>query len=231
MKLPDHLREDDPAHRARHDAHTGNHRSFPENAREQVTRFGPDREADPELARARAHRERQDTRHPYECDRERHRGKSAEHQRIQPVGRQYFGANVRERRRLLDRLVGRQLANDPRNRGHERIRIGLGMHEHPSAADFLFERVIDAQCRPRHDILVVHVRGNADNTLRRLAHADELHDRIGPEQRSVHRVLRRKHAFRDALADDHDRFGGSTIPVVEVASSNDRDAESGEEAR
>ena len=44
-------------------------------------------------------------------DRERDRGEPAEHDRVQPVRRQHFGAHVFERRRALDRLIGRQLAH------------------------------------------------------------------------------------------------------------------------
>ena len=62
-------------------------------------------------------------------------GEAAEHERVDAIRRQHFGADVVERRRALHRLIARQLANDLRHRRHERVRIDLGVDEQPPAAD------------------------------------------------------------------------------------------------
>ena len=49
--------------------------------------------------------------------------KIAEHQRVEPIRRQHLGADVVERRRLFDRLLRRQIADDPRDRRHQRVGI------------------------------------------------------------------------------------------------------------
>ena len=54
---------------------------------------------------------------------ERDAGEPAEHQRVQPIRRQHLGADVLERRRALHRLIRRELANDARDRRHQRVRI------------------------------------------------------------------------------------------------------------
>ena len=98
---------------------------------------------------------------------QRDAGEAAEHQRVQPVRRQHFGADVFQRRRLLDRLVGREIADDARDRRHQRVRIGPRVHEQAAAADLLLERVVDGHRRSRHHVLVVHVGGDADDAARR----------------------------------------------------------------
>ena len=118
-----------PADRAGDDAADGDHGAFAENARQEMPRRRADRQPDAELARPRAHRERQHAGHADHGDRQRDGREAAEHQRVQPIGREHFGAHVFERRRLLHRLLGRQLANDPGDRRHQRIGIGLGVDE------------------------------------------------------------------------------------------------------
>jgi hypothetical protein len=49
---------------------------------------------------------------------------------------------------------------------------------------------------------------------------DELHHQIGPHQVTIHRVRIRKHAPRQALADDHRRFRPVTVHIVEVSAGN-----------
>ena len=132
-----------------------------------MPRRRPDRQADAELARPRAHRERQHAGDADDGDRQRHGREAAEHQRVQPIRREHLGAHVLERRRLLDRLVGRQLADDARDRRHQRVRIRSRVDEEAAAADLLLERVIDGQRRPGHHVLVVHVGGDADDAARR----------------------------------------------------------------
>ena len=132
---------------------------------------------------------------------------------------------------LLDRLIGRQLADDARDRRHQRVRIGARVHEQPAAADLLLERVIDGHRRPGHDVLVVDVGDDADDAARLGADVDELHHRIGPHQAAVERVLVGEHPLREALADDDDLLGVAAIGVGEVAAGDERHAERGEESR
>jgi hypothetical protein len=51
--------------------------------------------------------------------------------------------------------------------GDQRVRVGRGVHEQPPAADLLLERVVHRHRRSRHDVLVVHVGGDADDAARR----------------------------------------------------------------
>ena len=131
---------------------------------------------------------------------------------------------------LLDRLIGRQVADDPRDRRHQRVGIGPRVHEQAAAADLLLERVIDGHRRPRHDVLVVHVGRDADDAPRRRADVDELHHRIGPHQLAVDGVLVREHPLRQALADDDDLLAVAAVGVVEVAAGDDRHAQRREES-
>ncbi len=116
-------------------------------------------------------------------------------------------------------------------RRDERVGIRPRVHEKAAAADLLLERMIDGHRRPRHDVLVVHVGGDADDPAGPGAHVDELHDRIGPEESAVQRLPGREHPLRHALADDDDRLGIPAVGVVEVAAGDDRNAERREESR
>ena len=224
--------EDEPADDAGHDAGRGNHGAFAEHAGQQVARLRADRQPDAELARPRAHRERQHAGHADDRDQQRHAGEDAEHQRVQPIRRQHFGLHVVERRRLFDRLLGRQVADDARDRARpaDTDRSGCGRtggrRRTPGPM-----RVIDVHGRPRHDVLVVDVADDADDAPAVGAHVDELHDRVGPHQVAVDRVLVREQLLRQALADDHDALAVAPIAVVEVAAGEQRHAERGEEAR
>ena len=131
-----------------------------------MARRRSDREPDAELARACADREREHAGHPDHRDQQRDAGEPAEHQRIQPIRREHFGADVVERRRALDRLIGRQLANDAPDRRDERVRIRARVHEQTAAADLLIDRVVDVHRRARHDVLVVDVGRDADDAPR-----------------------------------------------------------------
>ena len=198
------------------------------------TRIAPrlrsDRQADAELARAAADRERQHAGHADDRDRERDGGEPAEHDRVQAVRRQHLRAHVVERRRPLDRLIGRQLAHRARDDRHERVRIGARVDEQPAAGQLLLERVIDGHRRRRIDPLVVDVGDDADDAARLRADADELHQAVGPDQVAIDRVLAGKELLGDAGADDHDPLGAVAIGLGEVAAGHERDAERGKES-
>ena len=146
-------------------------------------------------------------------------------------GREHFRAHIVERRRPFDRLVRRQIANDLRDRRHERIRIDLRVDEQAAAADLLIHRVKHRHRRRRHEVLVVHVGDDADDASRLGAHADELRDWIGPHQAAIDRVHVGEHPLREALADDHDAFAVAAIAFVEVAAGDDAEPERGKEPR
>ena len=167
-----------------------------------MVRRRPDRHPDAELARACAHRERQDARDTHHGDHQRHSGKSPEDERIQPIGREHLGPNIVERGRALDRLVGIQLADDPPNWRNERVGIGANVHEQPPCSAFLVERVIDVEDRAWHHVLIVEVGHDADNSPGRGAEIDELADRIGPDQMPIERILVWKQSLGDTLTDD-----------------------------
>ncbi len=126
---------------------------------------------------------------------------------------------------------GDELANDARDLRHERVGVGAGMDEDAAAANFLLERVIDAQRRTRNDVLIVDVGGDTDDAAWLGLDVDELHHRIGPHQAAVDRVARAEHAPRHALADDDDRLGIATIGVGEITAGDDRHTKRAEEAR
>ena len=117
-KLPDQAREHHTADRAGDDAADADGRALAEDAREQMPRRRSNRQPHAELARARAHREREHAGHADHRDEQRDAREAAEDQRVHAVRRQHLRANVVERRRALHRLIARQLADDLRHRRH-----------------------------------------------------------------------------------------------------------------
>ena len=89
--------------------------------------------------------------------------------------------------------------------------------------------MVHRQGRSRDDVLIVDIGHDADDATGLGAHVDELHDRIGPEQATVQRVLRGEHPLREALADDHHAFGIAAVVVGEVSAGNHRNPERVEE--
>ena len=203
-QAPDQSREEHTADRARHHAGDGDHRALAEDARQQMPWRRPNGESNAKLSRPGAHRERQHAGHADDGNCQRDAGESAKHERVQSIRRQHLGADVLQSRGPLDRLFRGEIADDLGNRRDECVWIGPCVHEEPSAADFLFHRVVDRHRRSWHDVLVVHVRDDTDNPARLAADVDELDDRIGPHQATVDGFLGREHPLSDALADDHD---------------------------
>ena len=99
------------ADRAGGDADHGDLHALRQHARQQLSRRRSDRETHAELARPRAHREREHAGDADDGDQQRDAGESGEHERVQPLGRQHLRAHVLERGGALDRLVGGQLAD------------------------------------------------------------------------------------------------------------------------
>src|ERR1700684_1826969 len=95
----------------------------------------------------------------------------------------------------------------------------------------LAERMIDGGRRSRYDVLIIDIGGDPDNAARALAHADEIHHRVGPHNVVIERILPREHPLRDTLADDHYRLATAPVLIVEVAAFNDGHAERREKYR
>ena len=69
----------------------------------------------------------------HQGNRQRDGREHAKHQRVQAVRRQHFRADVFESGGMLDGLVGGHVANDPRDRRDQRIRIRVGVDEKATA--------------------------------------------------------------------------------------------------
>jgi len=116
----------------------------------------------------RADRKRQHARDANHRDRQRYRGEYAKHDRVQPIRREHFGADISERGRVLDGLIGRHVTNHARDRSDQRVRISASVDEQASANDqALLKRVIDGDGRLRNDVRVVNVGSDADDAVRR----------------------------------------------------------------
>ena len=99
--------ESNPSDRSRDDAADGDHCAFAENSGQEMPRRRANGQADAELARPRAHRERQHAGNADDGDRQRHSREATEHERVQPVRREHLRADVLECRGPLHRLLGR----------------------------------------------------------------------------------------------------------------------------
>src|SRR5262249_22196949 len=145
--------------------------------------------------------------------------------------RQHFGADVFERRGLFDGLLNRPVANDARDRSHQRVWINPSMYEQPASPGVLLpKRMVDVDGGTGHDVLVVEVRGHPYNAARLQADLGKLHNRICPEQMMVDRIPAWKHALGQALADDDHHLAALAIVVVKVATGQYRHPERGEKA-
>ena len=160
-------------------------------------------------------------------------GEAAEHERVQPIRREHFGAHVVQRRRALDRLIGRQLADDPRDRRHQRVRIRCarartaGRRRSPA-------RTGDRRVIAGPGTTFSSSTSAATPTMRRGfgADVDELHHRIGPHAgggspRPGSGTCRCARLWLTITTCSR----VAAIGVVEVAAGDDRHAERGEESR
>ena len=111
-----------------------------------------------ELARPRAHREREHAGDADDGDQQRDASEAGEDERVHPIRRQHLGADVLECRGALDGLVGGELVNRAPHGRHERVRIAGRAHEQPPGDADLPDRLIDRHRRTAHDALVVHIR-------------------------------------------------------------------------
>ena len=91
--------------------------------------------------------------------------------------------------------------------------------------------MIDRERRARDDVLIVYIGGDPDNPARPFAHADEVHDRVGPHDVPIEGILAGEHSLRRTLADDHYRFAATPVIIVEVPAFHDGHAERREKSR
>jgi hypothetical protein len=110
-ETPDDPRQRKTAQRAGDHADRRHDSAFGEHGGEDRPRLRADGHPDAELARAAADREREDAGDADDSDRERNAGEAAEDNRIQPIRGEHLGPNVLERARVLNGLIGSQLAN------------------------------------------------------------------------------------------------------------------------
>ena len=131
-----------------------------------MPRRGADREPYAELARSGADGKRQDACDTHDSDRQRDDRKSSEDERVEPIRRQHFGADIIKRRRALYRLVSRQLADQASDRRDERVRVRTSVNEQSPSSRFLAEWVVHVHRRAGHDVLIVEVRDDPDDPPR-----------------------------------------------------------------
>src|ERR1700674_4077904 len=125
-----------PGHRASDDPRGRHHGAFGDDTRQEMTRLRSKRQPDAELARAGADGEGENA-----SDADQGNGKSdgrkdTEHDCVETIRSENFGANVFERSGPLNGWVARHVANDPRDRRDERIRICAGVDEEATAKDW-----------------------------------------------------------------------------------------------
>src|ERR1700716_1743279 len=86
--------------------------------------------------------------------------------------------------------------------------------------------MINSELRAGYYMLVVEVGEDAHNPERgRAKSGNELYHWVCPHDMPVDGFLIREHALRNALTDDDDGLSAHTIGLVEVASSNDWNAQ------
>src|ERR1700747_1884829 len=104
---------------------------------------------------------------------------------------EHFSAGVFESSGALDRLVGRHVADEARDRRDKRIRICTGMNEKATTQKrTLFKGVVNGEGGLGNDILLVNIGDDANDALgRRQVLAIDFQDGIGPEYVPIDRVL------------------------------------------
>src|SRR5216684_3110494 len=197
-----------------------------------MTRLRSKRQPDTELARACA-----DGKGENACDADQGNGKSdgrkdSEHNCVETIRSENFGANVFEGSGAFNGLVDRHVANDPGDRRDERIRICAGVDEEATAKDWtLFKGAVDGEDRPRNDVFVVNIRGDANDAVRRGANpGDEFYHRIRPIEMPIDGVLIGEHSLSASLTDHNDRFFVLAVELIEIAAGDDGNTERGKKA-
>src|SRR5262245_43682899 len=99
------------------------------------------------------------------------------------------------------------------------------MNEHAATPEFLLKRMIDVHHGLRINAFIIDTRHDTDDAPRLDADIDELHDRVGPHEMPIDRVLARKQLFRDVLADDHYTFRALSITIGEIAPGQNGNSE------
>src|SRR5260370_3450058 len=152
------------------------------------------RQPDAELARACTDGEGENA-----SDADEGKGKSdgrkdTEHNCVETIRSENFGANVFEGSGAFNGLVDRHVANDACDRRDERVRIGAGVDEEASAKHWtLFKRVINGEDGSGNDVFVVNIGSDANDPVRRDVNpGDEFHPGIRPVDMPSDRILIRE---------------------------------------
>src|SRR5229473_6550008 len=197
-----------------------------------MTRLRSKRQPDAELARARTDGEGQHTGNANQGNGKSYGRKDTEHNGVETIRSENFGANVFEGSGAFDGLVRRHVANDPRDWRDERIRICAGVDEKAAAKHWtLFKRVINGEDGSRNDVFVVNVGSDANDAVRRgVDPGDEFHHGIRPVDMPINGILIGEHSLRKSLTHDNDRIFTLTVELIEVAALNDGHTECGKES-
>src|SRR4029077_3447679 len=155
-----------------------------------------------------------------------------EHNCVEAIGSEDFGANVFECCGALNRLLSGHVANDASDRRDQRIRIYAGVDEEAAAKDgTLFKRAIDGEHGTRNNVLVVNISSDADDAVGRVANpGDEFKHGIRPIDMPIDGILIGEHALCESLTDDSHGLLTFAVERVEIAAGDDGNAERGKES-
>jgi len=104
--------------------------------------------------------------------------------------------------------------------------------EESAAKDWtLFKRAIDGEDGTRNNVLVVNIGSDADNAVRLGANpGNEFNHGIRPIDVPIDGILIGEHALCESLTDDSDGLFTFAVERVEIAASDDGNAERGKES-
>ena len=102
----------------------------------------------------------------------------------------------------------------------------------------IFKRVVDRDCRPGEDVLVIDIGGNANDAVRRLGtrlfrvgSGKELEHGIAPVNMVADGIPVGEHGSGERLTHDDHGFRSFGIASVEITSGEDRNTKGGKESR
>jgi len=197
-----------------------------------MTRLRSKRQPDAELARARADGESENASDADQGNGKGDGGEDAEHNCVETIRGENFGANVFEGGGAFHGLVDGHAANELRDWRDERIRICAGVDEEPTAKHWtLFKGIVDSEARARNDVLVVYIGSDANDAVRRSANAwDEFHHGIRPIDMPIDGILIGEHALSESLTDDNDRIFTLAVELIEITAFDNGNAERGKKS-
>src|SRR5260370_4996429 len=223
-----------PCHRASHDPRGRHDGALRDDTRQEMKRLRSKRQPDAELARACTDGEGENASDADQGDGKSDSRKDTEHNGVETIRSENFGANVLEGRGAFNGLIGRHVANDPRDWRGERLGIWAGVDEKAAAKHWtLFKRVINGEDGSRNDVFVVNIGSDANDAVRRgVDPGDEFHHGIRPVNMPIDGILIGEQSLSESLTDDNDRFFffARAVELIEIAAGYDVKAESSKKA-